>query len=147
MKMDSCDENLILCANVSGNDTGYINATSSPSTIYAGSCKGLVKNDKNRWCYHKSLNTNICCGNEPSDCCTIATTRVIFSSFGSSVLIILLLVLMRYTYRVGKKIFSSISVTTYQPAPKRGSTTYVPHSSAAVAAMRNQQNRRNNRHF
>jgi hypothetical protein len=136
--MDTCDEELTLCSSVSDQDAGDSNATTI-TTIYNGTCTGLVQYDKIRWCYHQSLNSNICCGNQPSDCCTIATTRLIFSSLGSSVLVVLILVLVLFIHRAARKTWNTMSnrVSTYQPEPKK-IPTYKPLTSAAIASMRNQ---------
>jgi hypothetical protein len=144
--MKPCIEEMTLCA--SSESEGEVNANSSYyySTIYTGSCQGLVKNHPDRWCYFKSLELNLCCGNAPSDCCVVAPGKVFMTTLGSSVLISVFVfifpILLMWSWKRLQTSYANYKAFHRQVAPPAIVTVppqrsnYVPKSTAALAVMK-----------
>lgn len=135
-----CNEDVSLCAPL--ND-GKVNAT---TTIYTGSCQGLVTNHPDRWCYYTSIESNICCGNTTEDCCVVASGKVFITTLGSSVLIsgfvfllpLLLIGAWKYlqsSHANFKEFRSKVAPPGITTAPPPRSN-YVPKSTMALAIMK-----------
>jgi hypothetical protein len=116
-----------------------ITGQSAVPIIYSGSCIGYVTENKERWCSHKSWNTNVCCAVHPSDCCRVSTMKVVFTSIGSSFMFVALVVLAPFILCTLRKWFAPFCIkASHYTSQFKTRSNYIPHSSAAIARMKEQ---------